>query len=507
MTFETVTLEQLEAVAGTPSREIPQMRNGYHGNGSFDIDAWLSRSGLELRGPEQYQGGRKWILPVCPWNDSHTGGSAFVIQRANGVLQAGCHHNGCSGHDWHSLRGLYDRGHQERRNGSANGHQQHDESEAPFDDEQSSAEPEPAKQPDSTRIEYQRFTCAELDSGDFTHDFLIDNILVANEPHITCGPRKGLKTSFMVDAAISLATATPLLGKFNVNRAVRVGMMSGESGMGTLQKTARAVAAAKGFNLADIGGLIWSPDLPKFGNLLHMDALEKFMRDDELEALGIDPAYLAIQTGGDEGSLFRMGELLRSVSELCQHNGVTMLLAHHFTKAASRDFEPPDLGSISWSGFSEFARQWWLLNRRSQYVPGSGLHSLWFSAGGSAGHGGLWGVNVDEGLFPDRQWRVEVLPPDELREQASACKKQSRDKEHRGEVDDAKRDLVYALRKYPAGETKTVIRDLVNLRSNVANDAISELLKEGVIVPVEVVKSNRNKPYEGYKVVPETNEL
>jgi hypothetical protein len=53
---------------------------------------------------------RRWVFSVCPWNAAHTNGSAFIVQFANGAIAAGCHHNGCSGKDWHALRDLVEPG-------------------------------------------------------------------------------------------------------------------------------------------------------------------------------------------------------------------------------------------------------------------------------------------------------------------------------------------------------------------------------------------------------------
>jgi hypothetical protein len=45
---------------------------------------------------------------VCPWNADHTDHSAFLVQRADGVIAAGCKHNSCQGKAWRDLRALYE---------------------------------------------------------------------------------------------------------------------------------------------------------------------------------------------------------------------------------------------------------------------------------------------------------------------------------------------------------------------------------------------------------------
>ena len=166
------------------------------------------------------------------------------------------------------------------------------------------------------------------------------------------------------------------LGRLKVNRAARVGIMSGESGLATIQETARRIAAAAGYRLADIGGLVFSDQLPQFNNVGHLEALRRFCMDDELEVVAIDPAYLCIGEA-DHGNLFAMGERLQGISRVCEETGVTLILAHHNKKTGKADpFAPPELEDIAWSGFQEFARQWLLVGRRELYQPGTRRTSL-----------------------------------------------------------------------------------------------------------------------------------
>jgi hypothetical protein len=238
--------------------------------------------------------------------------------------------------------------------------------------------------PTETRITFPLLTCKQLDEGDYAEEFLIDGMLVAGQPGIFAGGKKCLKTNIVVDLGISLATATMFLGKFPVNRACRVLLMSAESGLATLQKRLRVAAAVRQWDLRDVGGLLLASSLPMLGNIVHMDAMRELLAENEIETLILDPAYLCMPTGGSESSLFAMGELLACISRLCQELGVTLLLVHHTRKTTIDPFVPPELESIAWAGFAEFARQWLLVGRRELYEPGSGLHRLWLNVGGSA---------------------------------------------------------------------------------------------------------------------------
>ncbi len=85
--------------------------NSYAGaTSAFDLDKWIRDRRLDVVGPSEWKGGRRWIFPTCPWDSNHDNRSAFMVQFPNGAIAAGCLHNGCRGKDWHALRELLDPG-------------------------------------------------------------------------------------------------------------------------------------------------------------------------------------------------------------------------------------------------------------------------------------------------------------------------------------------------------------------------------------------------------------
>lgn len=109
-----VTPEQMEVAASwktvsnsetIPCREVSD----------FDLDAWISRFCPELGQPQVWRDGRKWVFPVCPFNDAHRNRSAVLIQQSNGAIAFRCHHNSCAGNDWYKLRELRDPGCYDRK--------------------------------------------------------------------------------------------------------------------------------------------------------------------------------------------------------------------------------------------------------------------------------------------------------------------------------------------------------------------------------------------------------
>src|SRR5207253_2151692 len=132
-------------------------------------------------------------------------------------------------------------------------------------------------------------------------------------------------------------------------------------------------------------------------------------------------------------NMFQVGPLLLRIARVCREAGTTLVLVHHTTKPAGmlrmQAGEPLELEDLAYSGFQEFARQWLLVNRRQKYEAGSGEHLLWLNLGGSAGHSGCWGLDIDEGKldenFGGRGWQVQVRTMDEAFK-ALSCEKEKR---------------------------------------------------------------------------------
>lgn len=356
------------------------------------------------------------------------------------------------------------------------------------------------------RVEFRRLSCAELDAGNYELEYLIDRTLVAGQPCIMAGGKKCLKTSLLLDMGISLAVGGFFLGKLKVNRACRVGIMTGESGLATIQETARRICYAAGRNLADIGGLVFSEDLPRFGSLEHEDALRRFIMDDELEVVVIDPAYLCLP-GADAGNLFAQGDLLRGMSKVCTDTGCMMVLAHHTRKTKTDPFSPPELEDIAWAGFQEFARQWLLVGRREAYQPGTGEHRLWLSIGGSAGHTALWAADISEGTRETeggRFWQVDLMHANEARGQVEDRKTAEKRTKADAALERDKQTVCNTMAKFPQGESKSIVRDASGLYSTRFNAALSALLADGAAVPCDIIKGRRKTPIDGYKLKDET---
>ena len=255
---------------------------------------------------------------------------------------------------------------------------------------------------------------------DYRPEWLVRNVLVARQPAILGGPSKVLKTSVVIDLALSLASGTPFLGRFAVEARRRTALLSGESGPYALQETARRIRTAKGLPPEGQGDLVlWQFVLPQLANGTQLELLEAGLMESAVEVVIVDPAYLCLLSGTAVAAenFFQVGPLLLRIAETCERIGCTLILLHHSRKGAGRENEPIELTDLSFAGFAEFARQWILISRREKFQLGSGVHRLWLSTGGSVGHCGQWGLDVDEGQlaedFTGRRWDVKVLTIEE----------------------------------------------------------------------------------------------
>lgn len=352
-------------------------------------------------------------------------------------------------------------------------------------------------------FEFKGLTSAELDAGNFALDYLIDGVLVKGQPAIIAGPKKCLKTNVSVDLTLSLCTGKPFLGRFPIAKPIRAGMMSAESGEATMQETARRVALSKGLTLPPCELATWCFDVPTLKNFMHLKALRKFIIKNSLEVLILDPAYqMMAGISEDAANLFVVGPMLKTLGDILKECNCTPIICHHFKKGKLDPYEPAELEDIAWAGFQEYFRQWGLLNRRVRYDPDhGGHHELWFQVGGSAGHSGMWGLNIDERTQQTpggRIWDVNLTSASDAREERQETldllKEAKKQNQLERQNDQQRQKVLKALRRYPDGETSRKIRETAKVNLHGLEELLAQLIEEGIVVPCEVKKNNRREP-------------
>jgi hypothetical protein len=256
-------------------------------------------------------------------------------------------------------------------------------------------------------------SAADLDRETVEIEFLADKLLTVM-PTVIGGRLKSLKTLTMLDLAISLASGTKFLGRWQC-RKVSVALWSGESGRAVLQNAIRRISAAKG--MVPPEDLTLHFTLPKLHDEDDVKTLAELIRRDNRKAVFIDPAYLCLldrDTAGRAGNVFVMGNVLRPLTEVITDTKCLVGLCHHFGKwtGSHIDYEPAELGELSQAGMAEWAGNWLLLARRAPYLD-DGQHKLFLTAGNRCGQAYRLAVDVDEGPMDEKgmfrtQWRVQV---------------------------------------------------------------------------------------------------
>ncbi len=240
-----------------------------------------------------------------------------------------------------------------------------------------------------------------------------------------------------------------------------------------------------------------------------MAALKAALLQNQIEVLIVDPLYLCLLAGLDgkevsAGNLFEMGPLLLSVAQTCLSVNCTPILAAHARKNLTNAFDPMELEDIAWAGIQEFARAWVLVNRRTRYEPGSGVHQLWLQTGGSLGHSGCWGIDINEGQlnehFGGRRWELSLFTVEEIRQGAQSAGQDKKEQRQKQQDRDDETAVLRALDKIDpdkkgAGYAK--VRDAAGLSERRMTRAVVSLISESIIregkVKVTLGKGGKRK--------------
>ncbi len=257
------------------------------------------------------------------------------------------------------------------------------------------------------------WTLEELFTADLKEDFIIDQVLIENQPMVAAGEFKTLKTTILIMLALSLCSAAKFLGRYEVLKRKRVLFCSAESGKRKIRKTIYAVAKQMGINLAELrdsGFLKLSWWVPKIGSLEVMDYFKNEIDKAQAEVVMIDPLYQALDD--QQASMILNGQQLAALCNYVLDAGATPICCDHVKRSSenARNREPLELSDISGAGKAEYFRQWMLVSRRSKFQPEENRkpHDLWLTIGGSEGHSSQLALNVVENFDDSGHMEIEV---------------------------------------------------------------------------------------------------
>lgn len=96
----------LRAIAETTTKE-PAKNNAKKASTDEWLEKWIAKH-LPAAGERQdwSDGGHRWFVSPCPFNEAHTGSSAALMRAADGTAAFKCQHDGCAGKQWKDVRAL-----------------------------------------------------------------------------------------------------------------------------------------------------------------------------------------------------------------------------------------------------------------------------------------------------------------------------------------------------------------------------------------------------------------
>lgn len=353
-------------------------------------------------------------------------------------------------------------------------------------------------------------------------EWLIKGVIVADQACVFGGPQKTLKTSIIIDQAISLGSGTPFLGRFDVPEPIPCMVVSGESGKAVIQANAREIAQARGLDPRRV--LVhWGFEPPQLCNPRHIEVVRRAIAEHGFRFVVFDPLYLSLLAGNsgiDPKDMFQMGPLLADVAAACLDAGATPELCHHFVKRREDPWGPPDMADLAYAGIGQFMRQWLLTSRRERYNPEEGVHRLHFTYGGSAGHSGEMHLDIATGTvgedFQGRKWEVMVVPPTVARlnreQEQKAEAEQRREQKERQKAAERERALTAdmeaveeLLRSEPERRaTARRIRDLTGWNNDKASHVLARLERDGRVRPAKFDETDsvgRKQSKSGFALV------
>jgi hypothetical protein len=234
------------------------------------------------------------------------------------------------------------------------------------------------------------------------------------------GPRKVVKSGMALDLIVSVLSGKPWLGfdDFGAENGegVEVVYFSGELEKDKIDERIARICRAKGVDPSDAMKRITVINgMPYPADEFSMNQLRDLLARKVPTVVVIDALYRCInQTETGEGAGVNMTDktavarVLENLEAVCRGHNATLVILDHLKKETWQGVWP-DFRHISGAGIGEYIRQWVLVNRKGEYVQGSGHHDLMLRIGSDSNTGRDVRVEIDEGPGLDR-WEVSVTP-------------------------------------------------------------------------------------------------
>lgn len=325
------------------------------------------------------------------------------------------------------------------------------------------------------------------DLADQPVQWLVDNVFSCDQPTIFGAKQKSLKTTLLTDLAVSLASGMAWLGKFEVSQRRRVLFVTGEASEAAAIRKVRRAARSRNLRREDFTDClrieaITFPTLPSESDC---HAVAAAVTAHGIEVVILDPLYMGLQ-GINTSNLTEVGPAMRQFMAACRPANV--IIAHHVKKTASFD-DAPNLEDLSQAGIAEFAGNYWLMGRMSEYT-GDGMHELAIRYGGRDEQFGLLKLEFDE-----RNWTAAFSSLMDHREGEKNRKETER-------VNALTTKILTELKRYPEGISEASLATAVGTKRERSpyQTALEELEQRKAIVCLPEFKSKNKIVCRGWKL-------
>jgi hypothetical protein len=173
---------------------------------------------------------------------------------------------------------------------------------------------------------------AELPSDEIAERWLVEELWCANSVGVIGGAPKCAKTWLGLDIALSVATGTPCLGKYNVPERGPVLVYLAEDALRSVRERVDGMARHRGLDLSEVAIQVITVPVLRLDQEWDRTRLWETARRLRPRLLVLDP--LVRLHGIDENRAGEVAELLAYFRSLQRELGLSVLLVHHARKNA-----------------------------------------------------------------------------------------------------------------------------------------------------------------------------
>ena len=160
--------------------------------------------------------------------------------------------------------------------------------------------------------------------------YLIGGIMAEGDYGMFAAEFKAGKTWASSDLVVSVASRTPWLGMFEVEKPGPVLLFAGEGGARKVARRFRAICESRGLDPASLPIRVCLR-VPHLTSEAAMALVEEEILVHRPRLVVIDPLYLAAR-GARGSDLYEMGAHLERIQVACQDHGAALLIVHHWNK-------------------------------------------------------------------------------------------------------------------------------------------------------------------------------